>query len=154
MNSRLIALTLMLTINAQAADVAGGKFTPPDCSKIVEAPAKERSAVIEKQLDLLEEEYAKNPAMLKTDSGRDLLGTFLAGRIPSTTPFVSVDRECWALFHEAKEALAEGNSLQANASGKTWRTCLSARDPQRFELAKPTFSCFTPAETAPKSKRK
>lgn len=76
------------------------------------------------------------------DVVRARIGTFAAGSVDDSVPFISVDRECWASFYEAQNALIAGNLKESAEASSAWRVCLNANFPNRVAMAQPYFSCF------------
>ena len=113
----------------------------------------QRLAVIAKLVLNLETELEKNPDAVKDPAARARMGTFIAGSMPDTTRFISLDRSCWANFYEAQTKLAADDDKAAQESSTRWTTCLSDFFPDRLELAKPYEACFKATKPKSKSKR-
>ncbi len=113
---------------------------PAGCNR---TPSREgRLALLDSLTARLKTDLAKSPGVLKDPATRDLMGTFIAGSLDDDVPFVSLDRWCWADFHEAHRFLVAKDSTAALQSAGAWKICLAATFPQRMELALPYFSCF------------
>lgn len=76
------------------------------------------------------------------DLVRARIGTFAAGSVDDSVPFITVDRECWVDFYQAQNALIANNMKEAAEASDAWRVCLQANFPNRLPLAQPYFSCF------------
>jgi hypothetical protein len=87
-------------------------------------------------------ELDKNPKSIRDQNVRDRIATFAAIWIDDQTPLISLDRQCWADFAEAKKYLGEGNEDAAQSAGDAWRICLEAMFPDRVAIARPYFNCF------------
>lgn len=101
-----------------------------------------RLAVLDNLTTWLKTALTRSPSVLKDDAVRDRMGTFIAGSMHDDVPFVSLDRWCWADFHEAHRFLSKGDDAAALESASAWKICLAATFPDRMDLARPYLSCF------------
>jgi hypothetical protein len=89
-----------------------------------------------------DEAISKNQTWLSDEITRERVGTFSAGTLPDTVPFVSLERRCWADFYEAQLKLAAEDEAGAKVKADHWMRCLSANFPERVSIAAPYAACF------------
>lgn len=118
----------------------------------------DRLAVIAQSVTDAESELEKNPDIIKDPEARKRVGTFAAGSVSDSAPFIAIDRRCWSEFYEAQMKLSLGQQASAFRKATDWKQCLSATFPERVELAEPLLPCFdrSPQEklSSPKDKTK
>ncbi len=167
MKSFLIPLMLLLVSCASKAADGDGKNdlapqatvvtpevkpVPRTCNKAMSR--SERFAVIAQTVLEAVTELETNPQVVKDPEARKRVGTFAAGAIPDSAPFVTLDRRCWADFYEAQQKLEDGSFSGAQKKAYAWKACLVSTFPDRVEIAEPLISCFegTPPEKTTESK--
>jgi hypothetical protein len=112
----------------------------PGCTKNMSRAV--RLVVLNHVTTQLEDELKKSAGNLEDHATRARMGTFIAGSMSDEVPFISLDRWCWADFHQARKALIAGDEASAFEAARDWQVCLAATFPDRLPLASGYFGCF------------
>ncbi len=167
----LTLISVLLTNASHAQSPVEPEKTPPPPTSVANVPAlpegevvgcegkinmsqADRLAAIDLVISEAKSELAKNPDSIKDAATRSRIGTFAAGAMNDDTVLVSLDRWCWADFYEARKHLADKDESAALESSLDWKVCIQASFPERVELAKPYFSCFSGNKKKSKSETK
>lgn len=136
----LIITILLLTTGTRAQSV-GGIPAMPDCSKM--KTATERSRAINEYVDMLEVMVEKDPKLTEKDEYKSLVTLVSAHLLPETTPFRSLDLECWAHFEQARRELKDAKPLRSTQAGERWQRCLTAKEDELLAAATPLLKCLS-----------
>lgn len=112
------------------------------CEGAAELSPADRISIVNEAVISAEKEITSNPNVFNDNESRARVGLFAAGTMSDSVPFVSIDRECWASFYEAQNALLAGKDDDAATASREWQICLRANYPTRLAIAQPYFSCF------------
>ncbi|MBL7688857.1 MAG: hypothetical protein JNJ49_12555 [Bdellovibrionaceae bacterium] len=138
---RFLTLITILLLSSQSwAQSNGGIPAMPDCSKM--KTAAERSRALNEYVDRLEAMVEKDHKLTEKDEYKTLIALVSAQLLPDTTPFRTLDLECWAHFEEARRELKDAKPLRATQAGERWQRCLIAKEDELLAAATPLLKCL------------